>query len=98
MASARSSDLLRKVRTLFDAGMVAGLSDAQLLERFTASRAAMGEATLAAEAAFEALVARHGPMVLGVCRRTLADPSEVEDAFQATFFVLARRARSVQAG
>jgi RNA polymerase sigma factor (sigma-70 family) len=47
------------------------------------------------EAAFEALVARHGPMVLGVCRRALDDPHAVEDAFQATFLVLVRRAGSL---
>jgi RNA polymerase sigma factor (sigma-70 family) len=63
-----------------------GLSDGALLERF----AARGE-----EAAFEALVQRHGPMVLGVCRRVLGDAHEAEDAFQATFLVLVRNARSV---
>jgi RNA polymerase sigma factor (sigma-70 family) len=98
MAKARSSDLLRQVRALFGEGVVAGLSDAQLLERFTAQSAAAEDAALAAEAAFAALVARHGPMVLGVCRRALADPGAVEDAFQATFLVLVRRARFVQAG
>ncbi len=59
----------------------------QLLERFAADRD---------EAAFEALVSRHGPMVLGTCRRMLADPHDVEDAFQATFLVLARKAGSIR--
>jgi RNA polymerase sigma factor (sigma-70 family) len=96
MARARSSDLLSQVRTLFGAGVVAGLSDAQLLERFRDRTTEAADATRAAEAAFEALVARHGPMVLGVCRRALADPVEIEDAFQATFLVLVRRAGSVR--
>jgi RNA polymerase sigma factor (sigma-70 family) len=98
MSDAGSSELLRRVRTLFGAGAVAGLSDAELLERFRANRATAEDAALAAEAAFTALVARHGPMVLGVCRRALDNPNDVEDAFQATFLVLVRRARSVRVG
>src|SRR3954453_15244612 len=81
----------RHLRTLFAAGTASGLTDAQLLERVTA---ASGGAR-AAEAAFEALVARHGPMILGVCRRALDDPRDVEDAFQATFLVLIRKAGTV---
>jgi len=96
MAKLRSSAILHQVRTLWNEGAVTGLSDAQLLERFTTLRALASESIHAAEAAFEVLVARHGPMVLGVCRRALEDPGDVEDAFQATFLVLVRRARSVQ--
>jgi RNA polymerase sigma factor (sigma-70 family) len=62
-------------------------ADEVLLNRFAHDRD---------EDAFAALVARHGPMVLGVCRRLLADPRDVEDAFQATFLVLARRAGSLR--
>src|SRR5262249_26521368 len=62
-----------------------------LLERF-ASRGGAGEA------AFEAIVLRHGPMVLGVCRRVLRESHDVEDAFQATFLILARRAGAIRKG
>jgi RNA polymerase sigma factor (sigma-70 family) len=62
-------------------------TDAQLLERFARRRD---------EPAFTALLARHGPMVLGLCRRLLADPHEAEDAFQAAFLILARKAGAIQ--
>jgi RNA polymerase sigma factor (sigma-70 family) len=63
-----------------------GLSDGQLLERFQTQRD---------EAAFEVLVWRHGPMVFGLCRRLLRDEQAAEDALQATFLTLVRKARSV---
>ena len=78
------------VRSLFETGTVAGLTDAQLLERF---RVRGGEA---GGIAFEALVRRHGPMVLRVCRRVLGDPHDAQDAFQATFLVLVRRAHAIR--
>ncbi|MBN9518093.1 sigma-70 family RNA polymerase sigma factor [bacterium] len=71
-------------------------TDADLLARFTAGRATpAGPPGAAAEAAFRELVARHGSMVLGVCRRVLGDAHAAEDAFQAAFLVLARRAEVV---
>ncbi|WP_165073087.1 efflux RND transporter periplasmic adaptor subunit [Paludisphaera rhizosphaerae] len=81
--------VLKDIESLFGGGIVAGKDDDQLLERFASRRD---------EAAFDAIVAAHGPMVLAVCRRVLANPSDVEDAFQATFLVLARKARSIRAG
>ena len=72
---------------LFESGTVVGLGEAQLLERFL---------VLGDEAAFEAILDRHGPMVLGVCRRVLADPHDIADAFQATFLVLVKKGRSIR--
>jgi RNA polymerase sigma factor (sigma-70 family) len=65
----------------------AELTDCQLLERFAQRQDA---------AAFATLIQRHGPMVLGVCRRVLSHAQEAEDAFQMTFLVLVRRAGSIQ--
>jgi RNA polymerase sigma factor (sigma-70 family) len=62
------------------------LTDGQLLERFADGQT---------EAAFTALVQRHGPMVLGVCERVLRHEQDVEDAFQATFLVLFRQSHSL---
>ncbi len=71
---------------IFQGDSVSGLSEWQLLERYLERRD---------EVAFEALVTRHGPMVLGVCRRMLGMSPEAEDAFQATFLILVRRARDL---
>ena len=85
-----STSLVRQLGALFEGGSAAGLSDRQLIERFVAGHDQAGEA------AFAALVARHGPMVLGVCRQLLGDHQHAEDAFQAVFLVLARKARSLR--
>ena len=85
MAGAQLGTVLRQIQRLFSDGSSTGLSDTQLLNRF---------ATRRDEAAFAAILARHGPMVLAVCRGVLRDPFDAEDAFQATFLVLARKAGS----
>src|SRR3954470_3229327 len=92
MANGRSGGDLRELHQLLSGGTVAGLSDGELLERFASRHDEAGES------AFEALMLRHGPMVLAACRRVLRDPSDACDAFQATFLVLVRRAGSVRVG
>jgi len=82
-----SSMAIRDLQTLFEIGTIVGLSDGQLLDCFIAR----GEGVV-----FEAMIRRHGPMVWGVCRRILRDHHDAEDAFQATFLVLARKASSVR--
>jgi len=77
---------VRDLQTLFIVGATGVLSDGELLDRFVARRE---------EAIFEAITHRHGPMVWGVCRRVLRDHHDAEDAFQATFLVLSRKASSV---
>jgi RNA polymerase sigma factor (sigma-70 family) len=76
----------RGFQTLFHAGSLTGATDGQLLERFAVRD---GEAS---EAAFAALVERHGPLVWRACRAMLRDEHEAADAFQATFLVLVRKA------
>jgi RNA polymerase sigma factor (sigma-70 family) len=87
MASRQSAPLLESFQRLFTTGTLTGAGERQLLDRFLAD----GDAD-----AFEAIVRRHGPMVLSVCGRVLSDPNDVEDAFQATFLVLVRKAGSIR--
>jgi RNA polymerase sigma factor (sigma-70 family) len=90
MAHLTKGPVAQQIGALFEGDSVVGLSDRELIERFNSRRDAGGEA------AFAALVARHGPMVCGVCRQLLDDRHLAEDAFQATFLVLARRACSIR--
>jgi RNA polymerase sigma factor (sigma-70 family) len=83
MVNGSANTVLRQVARVFDDGTLTGLSDRQMLERFV---------ELGDEAGFEVLVARHGPMVYHVCRQLLRDPNDTEDAFQAVFLVLVRKA------
>jgi RNA polymerase sigma factor (sigma-70 family) len=87
MASEQLTRVLRHIHHLATARHAEELSDRQALERFIVARD---------EAAFRALVQRHAALVWGVCRRVLRHEQDAEDAFQATFLVLARRAASIR--
>src|SRR5262245_5943421 len=87
MATTALGTVLHKLRRSFLRQDGATLTDGELLECVIARRD---------EAAFEALMRRHGPMVLGVCRRVLRNEADAEDAFQATFLVLAKKAASIR--
>ncbi|AMV37437.1 sigma-70 family RNA polymerase sigma factor [Planctomyces sp. SH-PL62] len=88
-ASRGGGGLVRSIQTLYEAGSLAGLDDAELLGRFL-------DRADGAEAAFEAILARHGAMVHQVCRSAAGSDADAEDAFQATFLILACRAPSVR--
>src|SRR5262245_54465332 len=87
MTPATLTEVLERLRRLTDPEAARPLTDGELLERFVAGRE---------EAAFSALMERHGRMVWAVCCRVLHDRHQAEDAFQATFLVLVRRAGSVR--
>ena len=90
MAQGRYGTALRQIHVLFNVGTNGGLTDGQLLERFTSCDQE------AAELAFAALIERHGPMVLRVCHSVLHERHDAEDAFQATFLILVRKAASIR--
>src|SRR5688500_12090820 len=87
MSASERDPVIQQLRRAARLHNASAMTDGELLDCF---------ATRKNEAAFEALVRRHGPMVLNVCRRVLQSQHEAEDAFQATFLVLARKARSVK--
>lgn len=87
MATAQLGAVVRHIRELVDAGKAREQTDGALLRAFLGRHD---------QAAFEALVQRHGSMVLRVCRRTLGDAHDTEDAVQATFLLLAQRASSIR--
>src|SRR5947208_14366894 len=87
MATNQMSEVIQHLRRAVHLRDGAGLTDGRLLEDYISRRD---------EAALAALVRRHGPMVWGVCRRVLRNHQDAEDAFQATFLVLVRKAASVR--
>ncbi len=90
MEPGRTQAPWRALDTLLTVGTLGSMSDGQLLDCFRNDREAGGQE------AFRILVERHGPMVLGLCRSLIQDPHEAEDAFQATFLVLVRKAESIR--
>src|SRR5262249_15912165 len=87
MATATLGGFLRRLKQAMAAESLTLLSDGGLVERFLATHD---------EAAFQAILRRHGPMVFRVCRRVLPQEQDAEDAFQASFLVLAREARTIR--
>src|SRR5438105_4658904 len=87
MAADQLNKVIRHLRTVLRKRDPAEGMDGDLLKRYLQHRD---------EAAFEVLVRRHGPMVLGVCRRVLRNAHDAEDAFQATFLVLLRKASTLR--
>ena len=91
MARPHSGGVVRLIQRLWDSGTAASLDDAALLGSFLRRDAI-------AEEAFAALVRRHAPMVLRVCRDVTGDSHDAEDAAQVTFPILARKADSIRRG
>jgi RNA polymerase sigma factor (sigma-70 family) len=87
MFPSSTADTRVALRNVLDLGTLSGLTEGQLLERYLKSRD---------ERAFEIIVTRHARMVLGVCRRMLIDSNDVDDAFQATFLILVRKASTIR--
>jgi zinc protease len=87
MPSAHRGSVALSLARLYETGTATALPEPQLLEMFITQRD---------ESALEAILLRHGPMVLRVCERVLDDPHDIDDAFQATFLVLVKKAGSIR--
>src|SRR2546430_14332568 len=87
MTQTASSPILRAIRRVVEDQHLADVPDPDLLKRFLEQRD---------EAAFHALLRRHGPMVLDVCRAVVPNEADAEDAFQAAFLVFTRNARKIR--
>src|SRR6516162_8182049 len=85
MARIQLNTVVRHIRYVIGARQCRDTTDNDLVQRFAAQRD---------EAAFAGLLQRHGPMVLGVCRRVLHNAADADDAFQATFLILANKAKA----
>ncbi len=93
MSTGQSGSATGYLTALFREGTLSSKSDSELLEQFITARSDRDDQ---AELAFSALLQRHGAMVLRICRSVLGDDHQAEDAYQATFLVLASRARSIR--